>query len=414
MTHCIIVAVHLNPCFERLARMNYAGSTSFSRSPSIKTVLYWEYRLREPSTLARPYRRRETAPVGYERLWLVSLNGGSSTQLPAPRGHSGSFSADGQRIVIDPISRWDVEWKQYRGGQNTPLIILSLGDLSEVRLPNERTTDRHPNWMGGKIYFLSDRNWTTNVFVYDPGTQAVSQVTRFEAADVKWLSGHDGTLVLEQNGWIHTLNPRNARTQQLVINVRGDFSWAETRWEDVSRRASAASLSPTGKRAVFEARGEIFTVPVEKGDARNLTRSTGVADRAPVWSPDGGKIAWFSDANGAYSLMIAAQDGLSDPRQISIGESKMGWEPAWSPDGEHLAFVDDDTRIRVVEVASGSIQTIDHAGANIERGSMGLTWSPDSKWLAYSRTFANNLHRIVTWSLGVCPSIGVRSRTGVL
>lgn len=342
---------------------------------------------------------RQTAPTGYERLWTVSRDGGPSERVPAPWGHDAAYSADGRRMVIDRISRWDVEWRDYRGGQNWPLTILELDDLDEVPLPNERTTDIHPVWMDGTIYFLSDRDWAMNVWAYDPDTGSLNQITSFADADVKWLAGHDGTLIIEQDGWLHTLDPASGRTTQLHVTVRGDFPWAATRWEDVSRRASSASLSPTGKRALFEARGEIFTVPVEKGDARNLTRTFNAADREPVWSPDGDEIAWVSDAGDGYRLMFAKQDGLSEPRSVSIGESKMMWEPAWSPDGSRIAFVDDDVRVRVVDVESGRVETIDAGGTNIERGGMGLVWSPDSKWLAYAKTFPNNLHRIVTWSV---------------
>jgi tricorn protease len=149
----------------------------------------------------------------------------------------------------------------------------------------------------------------------------------------------------------------------------------------------------------MEARGEIFTVPVEKGDARNLTRSSGAADRAPIWSPDGAHIAWFSDTGEGYELLIADQDGLSDPRRISIGQSKMAFEITWSPDGERIAFVDDDVRVRVVTVESGDITTADIGGTTLERGGMGISWSPDSKWLAYAKTFPNNFRRISAWSV---------------
>jgi len=342
---------------------------------------------------------RETAPVGFNRLWTVSPAGGPSTLLPAPWGYDGSYSSDGKRLVVDRVSRWDVEWRHYRGGQNTPLTILDLDDLSEVRLPNDRTTDVHPVWMGSTVYFLSDRDWTMNIWSYDPASGGLSQVTEFDETDIKWLSGDDGTLVFERDGYIHTLDPSSGQSGKIEIAVQGDFPWAEPRWENVSDRVRWASLSPTGKRALFEARGEVFTVPVEKGDTRNLTRSSGAADRAPVWSPKGNEIAWFSDTGDGYELLIAAQDGLSAPRRLDIGESKMAWEVTWSPDGSRIAFVDNDVRVRVLEVETGKIVTADVAGVNIERGGMGLTWAPDSKWLAYAKTYPNNLQRVVVWSL---------------
>ena len=344
--------------------------------------------------------RRETAPVGIERLWTVSVEGGPSELLSPGWGHNASYAPNGSALVVDPMRRWDGEWRHYRGGQNTPLIILDLESLSEVLLPHDRTVDVQPLWLGEKIYFLSDRDWTVNIWVYDPESGELEQLTRFEEIDIEWLSGHGDTLIFERDGYLHTVSrSRPEEARRLEITVRGDFPWAEPRWEDVGERVHSATLSPTGKRALFEARGEIFTVPVEKGDTRNLTRSSGAADRAPVWSPDGKEIAWFSDPGDGYQLLIAAQDGLTEPRRLAIGESKMAWETTWSPDGSRIAFVDDDVRIRVVDVDSGTVVTADSGGSNIERGRMGLTWSPDSKWLAYARTHANGFRQIVIWSV---------------
>lgn len=361
------------------------GSTPVGWSPDGKYVLYRS--------------SRETAPREYNRMWKVSASGGPSELIPAPWAFDGSFSSDSTSVVIDRMSRWDSEWRHYRGGQNTPLVILDLDSLEETRIPNERSTDIQPIWMGKKIYFLSDRDWSVNIFSYDPATVTVTQLTDFDDVDIKSLDGYDGTLIFERDGYLHTFNTRNKRTTKLEITVNGDFPWAETQWNDVSWNLHAASLSPTGKRALFEARGEIISVPIEKGDTRNLTRSSGTADRAPIWSPKGNQIAWFSDAMGSYQLAIANQDGLSEPKYISIGESKMAWQPSWSPDGTRIAFVDDDVRIRVIDLESGTIQTADAGGTNFERGSMTLQWSPDSKWLAYPKTYPNNFRRIVVWSL---------------
>ena len=341
---------------------------------------------------------RETAPAAEPRRWTRSPDGGPSEWLPAPRGHDGSLAGDGSRIVVDRVARWDPEWRRYRGGQNKPLVILDLSDLSEAALPNDRSVDLYPIWMDERIYFVSDRDWSANIYSYDPSTGEVNQLTDYDDVDVKWLAGHDGSLVFERDGWIFALDTATGEINKIEITVNGDFPWADTRWEDVSGSVRGSSLSATGVRAVFEARGEIFTVPVEKGDSRNLSRSSGAADRAPIWSPDGSEIAWFSDSGEGYELLIAGQDGLSEPRRLSIGESKMAWEPVWSPDGSQIAFVDDDTRVRVINLESGEMVTADTAGANIDRGSMGLSWSPDSKWLAYAKAHPNNFHRIVVWS----------------
>lgn len=342
---------------------------------------------------------RESAPTGYTRLWTVPAAGGPSTRVPAPMGWNGAYSPDGRRMIVDRMDRWDVEFRSYRGGQNTPLVILDLTSLDEIRLPNERTTDIEPTWLGDKIYFVSDRDWAANVWSYDVASRQVQQVTRFRDAEVKSLASGGGALVFEQDGYLHTLDPATGRSSRVEITIAGDFPWAETRWQDVTSRATNVSLSPTGQRILLEARGEIFTVPAERGATRNLTRSSGTADRAPIWSPDGKQIAWFSDSDAGYRLVIRNQDGTGERREIQIGESKMAWEPSWSPDGSRIAFVDDDTRIRVVELASGRVTTADHDGSNIGRGDMGLVWSPDSKWLAYAKYFPNNFRRIVVWSL---------------
>jgi tricorn protease len=342
---------------------------------------------------------RETAPVGHDRLWTVSPHGGPSELLQAPFGHRGWYSPDGRRMVVDAVSRWDVEWRGYRGGQNTPLVLLDLETLDEVLLPNERSMDIHPVWIGDRVYFLSDRDWVSNVWSYHVGTGALEQVTRFTDVDVKTLAGHGNVLVFEQDGWIHQLDSATGAVGKLDVTIRGDFPWAMPRWVDVSRSIREAALSATGQRAVMEARGEIFTVPVEHGSVRNLTRDPGAADRAPVWSPDGQEVAWFSDDGAGYRLLVGSQDGLGEPRSYALGESKMAWAPAWAPDGSRIAFVDDRVRIRVIRLDTGEIITVDEDGLLSSRTEPGPVWSPDSRWLAYAKAFPNHLRRIVVWSV---------------
>ncbi len=342
---------------------------------------------------------RETAPVPFNRLWTVSVKGGPSTVLAAPWAFDGNYSADGNKLVVDRVSRWDVEWRHYRGGQNTPLQVLDLKTLSEQSIPTDGSEDIHPVWMGDEIYFLSDRDFIMNIWAYNPTTAAVRQVTSLKTGDIKWLGGNGKELVYEHDGYLNILDPATGATRQVNINVTGDFPWAETRTETVTNNISEASLSPTGKRILLEARGEIFTVPVENGDARNLTHSSGAADRRPVWSPDGTQIAWFSDKDGeGYALYITDQEGIKEPRKISIGTSKLAWEPAWSPDGKYIAFADNTVTVKAIELSSGNITTIDTGGINLDRGNMGLTWSPDGKWLAYTKSSANNFRSVMVWS----------------
>ncbi len=276
-------------------RLTWYPAPSYARgwSPDGKYVLY-------AST-------RETSPTDYTRLWIVPAKGGPSQLLAAPFGFDGSFSPDGKKIVVDRVTRWDVEWRGYRGGQNTALQILDLNSFAEKSIPNERTYDKHPVWQGNTVYFLSDRDDIMNIWSFDADNNKLNQVTNIKHTDIKWLDGNGKELVYELNGYLHLLDLATGKSQQLNINVNGDFPWAETRSENVTSKASSPSLSPTGKRILVEARGEIFTVPVENGDVRNITQSAGAADRRPIWSSDGKQIAWFSDAGGnGYALRIAS------------------------------------------------------------------------------------------------------------
>jgi len=368
-------------------RLTWHANTALARgwSPDSQRVLFAS--------------NRETAPKNYHRLWTVSAKGGAPQLVSKQWGFNGSYSPNGKQLIIDRMSRWDVEWRNYRGGQNTPLVLLDLTSHQETEIPSDSTIDIEPVWLGDTIYFLSDRDWVANIWAYQPKKKTLTQITHFKDADIKQLSAHGNYLAFEQNGYLHTYDIKNKKLKQLAINVVGDFPWAETQWQDVSQSVSTASLSPSGKRAVFSSRGEIFTVPVEHGSTRNLTQSSDAADRAPTWSPKGDKIAWFSDKNEqGYQLIIQNQNGLASAQTISIGESKMAWEPQWSPDGKYIAFVDDDVRIRLINLVTQEISTLDSGGNNLERGRNGLVWSPDSKWLAYAKTASNGFKQIMIWS----------------
>ncbi|WP_418638448.1 S41 family peptidase [Winogradskyella sp.] len=343
---------------------------------------------------------RATAPRPYNRLYTISVEGGAPKLLTKQWSNDGSYSPDGTQLILDKMDRWDEEWRAYRGGQNTPLIILDLKTQNEVLLPNKKTTDIQPLWLADHIYFLSDRDLVANIWSYNLKTKSIEQITTFKGSDIKWLSGNGDTLVYERDGYLHTMNISTGKHTQLSITVVGDFPWAETKWEDVSNSTRSASLSPNGKRAIMQSRGDIFTIPVEFGDSRNITKSSGIADRRPIWSPKGDKIAWFSDADRKnYALMISDQNGLSKPEVISIRESKLGWNPTWSPDGKHIAFVDDDVRLRFVNLETKKIKTLDIGGTNLERGSIELKWSPDSKWIAYEKSASNNFRQIYIYSI---------------
>ena len=342
---------------------------------------------------------RTSAPIAYPRFFTVALEGGLPDEMPIPRGMTGDFSADGARFAYQQRRLNDPEWRGYRGGQVNPVWIVDTDDWALEEVPWEDSNDLDPVWLGDEVYFLSDRDWATNIWAYDTGTRAVRQVTRHADFDVKSLDAGGGAVVYEQGGYIHLHDPATGSTNRVDITVRGDFPWLRPHWEDVGGALQNASLSPTGVRALFEARGDIFTVPAEEGDWRNLTRTSGAADRSPAWSPDGRHISWFSDASGEYRLMIGAQDGMQTPREIVIPNPTFFFTPTWSPDSEHLAFTDTDLNLWRVEVASGDVTLVDTDRYAHPIRTIDPVWSPDSRWLAYAKRLDSQFHVVMVHSL---------------
>ncbi|MGH7521109.1 MAG: S41 family peptidase [Gemmatimonadales bacterium] len=355
-------------------------------TPDGKQVLFSSGRVHAPA-------------VGVEQLWTIAATGGVPERLPLPDGLRGAFSPDGQRLAYEKVSRWDVEWRNYRGGQTHPISIYTLSSKAVDTVPSQGTLDIWPSWMGDAIYFISDRDWAANVWKYDPATKQLVQLTHHKDYDVKALDAGGGVVVYEQAGYLHLLEPATGKDRQLAITCRGDLPWAEPRWVNAARWIESASLSPSGARALFAARGEIFSVPAEKGDARNLTRTSGVADRTPVWSPDGKQVAWFSDASGEYRLMIGTQEGLNAPREVTFEQPTFFHTASWSPDGTFLAVTDEGLNLLLVEVATGKVTRIDgDTYAHPER-TLEPVWSPDSKWLAYAKRLPSQFHVLMAYSV---------------
>ncbi|HEX4682740.1 MAG TPA: PDZ domain-containing protein [Gemmatimonadaceae bacterium] len=342
---------------------------------------------------------RVSAPTPVPKLWTVGVDGGLPAPMPMPLANRGMHSPDGKRFAYQSVTFNDLEWRNYRGGQAQPIRILTLADLEMTKVPANGSVDSDPVWLGDKVYFISDRNDMANVWSYDPATKAVAQVTHFKDFDVKNLQAGAGMLVFEQAGYIHEVDAASGREKQIVVHVRGDLPAAQEQWKDVTRLIQHASLSPTGARALFEARGDVFTVPVEKGDWRNLTHSSGAADRNPVWSPDGQKIAWFSDAGGEYQLMIGSQQGTAAPRAIKLQNPSFYFTPTWSPDSKQLVFTDVGLNVWVVNVESGAAKKIDTDQWMVPARTVNPTFSPDSKWLAYTKRLPNQFHAVFVHSL---------------
>ena len=286
---------------------------------------------------------RKGKPTQINKLYTVSAKGGLPVAIEIPRAAYGELNKDGSKIAYVPITSWDAEWRNYRGGQAMPVWIVDMKTKKLTTTP-QKTKERHldPIWFKNKVYYLSERDYASNIWSYDPATGEEKQHTFHKKFDVKSLDAGPGQIVYEQGGYLHLLNPATNESTQLAINVKGDMSFARTRWETVrGSQLQNPKISPTGKRAIFEHRGEIFTVPKEKGSWRNLTKSSGVADRYPVWSPKGDKIAWFSDKSGEYQLEVANQNG-EIKKTIALPNPTFYFRPEWSSTGKHIAYTDTD------------------------------------------------------------------------
>ncbi|MBX7173811.1 MAG: PDZ domain-containing protein [Pyrinomonadaceae bacterium] len=328
--------------------------------------------------------RATWSPSGAPRFWTVPAEGGVEEPMALPRGFQGKISADGAKIAYRMNNSWDDERRNYRGGQNRPIWIVDLKSYDLVTPPWTDSKDLDPVWIGNDVYFISDRDGVQNVWSYEANSKKLVQVTRFTDFDVKTMDSGADTIVFEQAGYIHELDPKNGKERIVNITVKGDFPWMMPRWEDVSSRMSNISLSPTGKRVLAEARGEVFTIPVEKGDVRNLTNSSGSAERDPAWSPDGKYISYFSDRSGEYRLYVEAQDGLTPPREIALEKPTHYYTASWSPDSKKLLYHDTNLKVWVLDVESGKAKIVGSDPWMVPTRTLNPTWSPDSKWVAYS------------------------------
>ena len=329
--------------------------------------------------------RASHAPNGVPRFWTVSVDGGAEEALAIPRAFQGKISPDGGRIAFRMPSAWDEERRNYRGGQNKAIWVTDLKTWATdtiARPVNSKELD--PVWIGDDVYFISDRDDVQNVWKYTRARQ-LTQVTRFRDFDVKTLGAGAGVLVFEQAGRIHQYDPASGRTTVVPITVRGDFPWMMPQWKDVTSRMTNLALSPTGKRALVEARGEVFSIPADKGDVRNLTHNSGTAERLPTWSPDGQSIAWFSDASGEYQLVVSSQDGITSRREIALPGMSFPYMAQWSPDSRKLSFVDTHLKLWVVDIAAGTARKFDGDPHMVPERSMNPVWSPDSRWIAFAK-----------------------------
>jgi len=331
------------------------------------------------------------------KLYTVPVSGGLPQALPMPTSGAGDFAPDGRRMVYSPLFRDFRHWKRYEGGWAQDLYIFDLESAEAVPVGHSPRTERDPMWIGDRIYFVSDRDDRLNLYAADPATGEVEQLTRYEPWDVRWPStDHESRIVYELAGQLHVMDVRSGEDRTLTIHVPDDGLWKRPRRLSVSDQVQDYSLAPGGERALFVARGDVFSAPIEKGPTRNLTRTSGAHERAARWSPDGRQVAFISDADGEDEIWLVDQAGLEAPRQLTDGHRARLEGLEWSPDGQRIAFHDYKGRLRVVNLGDGRTQTVaDDPWQAIDD----YAWSPNGGHLAFSMANLATFAQVYIWSV---------------
>jgi tricorn protease len=352
------------------------------------------------SIIFRSMRDAWTTPL--TRLYTMAVTGGPAEPLPMPTSGAGDFSPDGTRIVYSPEARDFRPEKRYSGGTANQLYIYDVNTNDAKRISDGPRSTRDPMWIGNIIYFNSDRTGTFNLYMYDVASGKVAQVTTSTTWDVRWPSSdRQGRIVYELNGELVILDTKTGRSTPIPITVPDDGLWKRPSRIPAANAIEDFELSPRGERALFVARGDVFTAPIEKGPTRNLTHSSGAHDKWARWSPDGSKIAYISDRSGEEELWVSAQDGSGAPEQITKDGKAMRYAPAWSSDGKRIAFSDKDGKIFVYSFddagATGRLplrQIVDAPRGQVRD----YVWSPRSHFLAFSMAGANGFNAVYIWS----------------
>src|SRR6516225_4477039 len=340
----------------------------------------------------------------FNRLFTVSIAGGLPHELPLPMAEAGSFSPDAKRIAYVPRSNFrrlsGIAWRRYRGGLSPQVWIADLADSSIVEVPHETSQDWNPMWVNDRVYFISDRAGPASLYAYDLNSRQVKQVVKSNGQDIKSACSGPGGIVYEQFGSLHLFDTQMGTEKQIEVQVPADLPSVREHFVKVANEIENFNLSPSGARAVFEAHGEILTVPAEKGDIRNLTNSPGIAERDPAWSLDGKQIVYFSDESGEYQLHLRAQNGRGAVKKYALGDPpSFYYGPTWSPDGKKIAYTDKRLNVWILDLASGQSTKVDTSTYDALERTLELTWSPDGRWLAYTKMLKNYLNAVFVYDV---------------
>ncbi len=342
----------------------------------------------------RSQRDSWTLPIA--RLYTVSPSGGPAEPLPMPEAGSGAFSPDGTKMAYSPRFRDFRPEKRYSGGQANKLYIYDLRTNDAQPISDSPYANRDAIWIGNTVYYNSDRDGKFNLYAFDTGSRRTTQVTRNRDWDIRWPSSDDqNRIIYEREGDLEIMDVGSKKTTRLAINVPDDGINKRKRQISVANRVSWFNLSPKGERAVFSARGDIFTAPIEKGGSRNLTRTPGAHDRFPVWSPDGRWIAYISDQSGEDEVWLVDQNGSTAPQQLTTGGSAQRYAPQWSDDSKKIVFGDKNGRVYVVTVATKQMQQI----VDARNGQItDYEFSPKGNYVAFTMGNDNGVPSVYIWS----------------
>jgi tricorn protease len=350
------------------------------------------------SVLFRSHRASGSDP---NQLFTVPVTGGFPTALPLPMGELGSYSGDGSHIAYVPGFQWEPFWQGYKGGQHAEIWISRLSDSSTVRIANLNSNESDPMWVGDTIYFLSDRDGPVTLYAYDTKTGQVKRLIDNRGFDINSASAGPGGIVYSQFGELHVYDFATGATHSVPVTVAGDLPQRRPYYADAAKQIGGIGISPHGVRALFEAHGDILTVPAKHGSIENLTHSPGVMDRDPAWSPDGRSIAYFSDRAGEYDLYIRQQRG-SPARRIPLRQDDAFYYGLrWSPDSRKLVFSDQKLNLWYLDVSGSGAHPVKIAtdDFDIPLHAFIPRWSPDSRWITYTKIMPNYLHAIFIYSL---------------
>ncbi len=346
---------------------------------------------------------RESGVGRFSQLYLISAEGGLAEKLPVPYGEFGTLSPDGRQLAYTPKDRGFRTWKRYRGGMAPEIWLFDLRSQDARNISNSDANDAQPMWHGRTIYFLSDRGAAqrSNIWAYELDGGEMRQVTRFTDFDISFPAIGPSDIVFQAGGRLYLLDLTTEELRELNVDLVTDLASLRPHSENVADLIQWANISPSGKRAVFQARGEIFTVPAEHGPIRQLTRSPGVAERYPAWSPDGEHVVYWSDRSGEYELTLRSAGGSGDERSLTSMGAGYRYQPFWSPDSRKIAFIDHTQTIRVYDVDSDRLTDVDRGLWWLHGALQGfeVSWSSDSRWLAYARGLETNNNAIFLFDL---------------